>query len=850
MAMNFGAASKQYLVASYPVVTAPPFTMVAWVNAATIPSGANIMAIDDGNPSGANNFTLFQAGFGGNIAASTTASGSGGGSVTAGTLTAGIYAHAGAVFTSSSSRTAYLNGSAAASDSTSLTPINIAATRIGASSENNQYYDGSIAEAAIYNVALSPTDMAALAGGMSPLRVRSSALVAYWPMLGYESPAIDRIGRIGLSLVNGVTAATHPRIFYLSNKTDRWLSTLPTASQATTTNGVPQAVTLGTVKCAVVSQAVTANGVPQAASLATAFVPFAATVPIVTIAGAVHTSDLLWETLRVEQHTGEQPATCTFTTVANPSIVPTVNMDVQIGLGNVVPSNLLFGGRILTVDQIYKDVQTNVAYDVTCQDYSWILNARRPFKAYVATAGATIVSDMVANYSSGVTTNLPALPVASISFDGNADFTACLTRLITQLIGEHFLVDPSKVLQVFATTVPGTAPATIDSGNIAPSNPNGARKLAITTDLSQLRNKIWVEGGSTLGGSATVVSPGMALSTTTLPLTQSAGFSPSGYCVLYLPIAGTYPVIFEKFICKYASVNQGSLVSAPSDSPVFASTSAGGSVATGNYVYLKTYVTSAGETGGGPVSATVSVSGPGTVNLILGAVPSDLSVTKINIYRTVANGSSALVFLDGSVTKPAFPGVWPNPIPFADTVSDAGLGASPPSSGSPCPEGSQPPATALTQLPGLNGVTSLTGTLPAIPAGATVNVASVYDGSAGSPYGVREYWLSDQECITPALCQARALAEYTLFGHPLVSAAYQTRDVTTRAGKTVTISLGAPTNVSQSLLIQNVVITQFVVPNTYPLFEVKASSTKFTLQDLLRRLGGLLTINGVLVGAA
>ena len=82
MAMNFGAASKQYLVASYPVVTAPPFTMVAWVNAATIPSGANIMAIDDGNPSGANNFTLFQAGFGGNIAASTTASGSGSEAVT------------------------------------------------------------------------------------------------------------------------------------------------------------------------------------------------------------------------------------------------------------------------------------------------------------------------------------------------------------------------------------------------------------------------------------------------------------------------------------------------------------------------------------------------------------------------------------------------------------------------------------------------------------------------------------------------------------------------------------------------------------------------------------------------
>jgi hypothetical protein len=127
---------------------------------------------------------------------------------------ASVWNHAAAVFTSATSRAAYLNGAGKGTDATNLAPTSIDATGVGFLNVLTAagYFDGSIAEAAIWDVALTDADVAILATGASPLTVKPGSLVAYWPLIGAYSPEIDLIQGRDLT-VTGAAKAAHPRIF-------------------------------------------------------------------------------------------------------------------------------------------------------------------------------------------------------------------------------------------------------------------------------------------------------------------------------------------------------------------------------------------------------------------------------------------------------------------------------------------------------------------------------------------------------------------------------------------------------------------------------------------------------------
>jgi len=97
------------------------------------------------------------------------------------------------VFAASDDRTAYLDGGNKGTDATDLSPDYVDLTAIGAFKDNTpgEYCSGRIAEAAIWNVALTDAEVAILADGFSPLLVRPASLVAYWPLIGRYSPEID-----------------------------------------------------------------------------------------------------------------------------------------------------------------------------------------------------------------------------------------------------------------------------------------------------------------------------------------------------------------------------------------------------------------------------------------------------------------------------------------------------------------------------------------------------------------------------------------------------------------------------------------------------------------------------------
>ena len=100
--------------------------------------------------------------------------------------------------------------------------------------------------------------------------------------------------------------------------------------------------------------------------------------------------------------------------------------------------------------------------------------------------------------------------------------------------------------------------------------------------------------------------------------------------------------------------------------------------------------------------------------------------------------------------------------------------------------------------------------------------------------GVVEEFQQDNR-ISSAEATARANALLALKRDPRTTVRYQVRDPSTRSGASVTVDLPAPTNLTGTYRVQDVTISGFLGTATYPVFDVVASSVRFTFEDLLRR---------------
>ncbi len=75
-----------------------------------------------------------------------------------------------------------------------------------------EYFDGMIAEAAIWDVGLTDDEDQMLAASIDFREVRPAALVGYWQLFGRHDPEPDLIGGNDLTLLNTPTADAHPRV--------------------------------------------------------------------------------------------------------------------------------------------------------------------------------------------------------------------------------------------------------------------------------------------------------------------------------------------------------------------------------------------------------------------------------------------------------------------------------------------------------------------------------------------------------------------------------------------------------------------------------------------------------------
>ena len=243
---------------------------------------------------------------------------------------------------------------------------------------------------------------------------------------------------------------------------------------------------------------------------------------VVTIAGVTRTADTRRHNtaIAITDLLDQQPNTARLRV---DGAKPATGAEIKIGLGGVATlAELLFAGHIREVTQIYEgDKPANIAYDVSAIDYTWLLNRRKVIKYYPSQSATAVVLDLIASFTSGFTTTNVVAGLATIdamTFT-NEDMDDALTR-IARAIGGYWYVDALKDLHFFLTEATGN-PTIITS-----ASPQGAAEIFHQLDLSQIRTRVYVEGGGSN------VSASAAAGDTTLLVEDRSWYSSAGGTVV------------------------------------------------------------------------------------------------------------------------------------------------------------------------------------------------------------------------------------------------------------------------------------------------------------------------------
>lgn len=213
MSRNFSAASSQYLSVSAAVVTDVPLTMACWFRANDVTADRTLMVLGDTTDGDPRFELLIMGAVAGDPVQASTANilGETNNANTTTGYSANTWHHACGVWASATDRRAFIDGGSKGTNTTSTAVTGLDTLRIGTRlAANARFMDGLIAEAAIWNVALSDGEVKALGSGCPVLSVRPGSIVAYYPLYGIASPEVDyTVNRKHLTVTNGPTQGRH-----------------------------------------------------------------------------------------------------------------------------------------------------------------------------------------------------------------------------------------------------------------------------------------------------------------------------------------------------------------------------------------------------------------------------------------------------------------------------------------------------------------------------------------------------------------------------------------------------------------------------------------------------------------
>lgn len=239
MARSFVSGSSQYASYAGAVVAAMPFTLSVWCKTSTLTG----TLVPFGLASTASNNPIALIRIRGELTDDPLellyrddANTSGGSVVTSGAGTgmpSATWTLITAVFASTTSRSLYKNGGGKVSGTTSIagsfTPDRTGMAAIVRATASS-FSTLELAHCAVWNKALSDAEVASLwvsaETGIYPNEVASGNCVAYWPLVGTDSPEPDDVASFDMTLTNTPTQSTGPT-----------MQSLPSSGQASLVGG-------------------------------------------------------------------------------------------------------------------------------------------------------------------------------------------------------------------------------------------------------------------------------------------------------------------------------------------------------------------------------------------------------------------------------------------------------------------------------------------------------------------------------------------------------------------------------------------------------------------------------------
>lgn len=216
MSRTLVSSSSQYLEYAGASVTAVPLTLACWVRpaAASIGAAQAIFYLGNATAGGGNNRFYLGKVSTDQFTINANTSGVNGSTV----VSAGVWYHVAGVFTSATARTLFVNGSSEGTNNANTTPSGVNNTTLGArysAGSLGLYFDGEVAEATVWNVALSAGEIASLAAGAWPPGIQAANLVDHWILAGFSSPEPNAANGNAMVVNGGAAGAPsiHPPVW-------------------------------------------------------------------------------------------------------------------------------------------------------------------------------------------------------------------------------------------------------------------------------------------------------------------------------------------------------------------------------------------------------------------------------------------------------------------------------------------------------------------------------------------------------------------------------------------------------------------------------------------------------------
>jgi hypothetical protein len=221
---------------------------------------------------------------------------------------------------------------------------------------------------------------------------------------------------------------------------------------------------------------------------------FTTTSPIynVTINSIDRTDDIMAGTLRIDSVVNDQVDTCSFVIDdLHSNGIPNNDEEISITLDD---GTKLFGGYVVNVKMQNKVKGGGVVrLGIDCVDHTRLLDRNLVHKTYLNQTDKEIIESIVSTYciGSGITTTnvVEGVTINQIAFNYIQPSQAL--RHIAELTGRNWYLDYNKDLHYFPATQTA-APLNITSSS------THYWDLSISRDSSQIKNRVYVRGGTKL----------------------------------------------------------------------------------------------------------------------------------------------------------------------------------------------------------------------------------------------------------------------------------------------------------------------------------------------------------------